>query len=172
MCIDKNEHALAIIKNKEEFYWFCAFKEMWVLDRVKWFKDFVENGIDVFDENDHRERYNIDIVNTVNCKDFIDLLKKDGCEINKELISREFYKMDLRNITWWDAYVFFPDLFIDFDSLKLYSQYVENMHYEKYVPAGWKGEVQDFCKKNIIPKSECFWIKDGIDYRNILLSKV
>jgi hypothetical protein len=33
---------LVIIKNEGRFYWFVAFKEMWVLDRAKWVEDFVE----------------------------------------------------------------------------------------------------------------------------------
>lgn len=35
MNINKDEDILVIIKNEEKFYWFVAFKEMWVLDRAK-----------------------------------------------------------------------------------------------------------------------------------------
>lgn len=171
MHINKDNDSLVVIKNKGSFYWFCSFKEMWVLDRVKWFNDFLKNGIDVLDANDHRERYDIGIVDSENCDEFIKLLKLDDFEVNKEDLSKEFHGMDLKNKKWWDVYGFFPDVYIDFDSKVLYSQYVENMHYENYVPEGWLGELKDFCNENILPSSECFWIKDGVDYRRAILEK-
>lgn len=42
----------------------------------------------------------------------------------------EFYKRLSVKTVWWDIYDLMPDLFIDFDSNRLYSEYVENMHYE------------------------------------------
>ena len=171
MCIDKDENALVIIKKNNHFYWFASFKEMWVLDRIKWFDDFLSNGIDNFDPTDHRERYNIAIVDQLNCDDFISFLKRDGYEVNRNDLSEQFYKMDLSEKKWWDVYNFFPDIFINFDNKELFSQYVENMHYEKYVPDGWIGELNDFCKGNIIPRSEVFWIRDGLDYREYILEK-
>lgn len=72
---------------------------------------------------------------------------------------------------WWDIYDLMPDLFIDFDSYRLYSEYVENMHYEKYVPKGWLGELVDFCDNSLLQKCEMFWVKNGVDYRREIQSK-
>jgi hypothetical protein len=44
MNVNKDDELLVIVKNEGRFYWFVAFKEMWVLDRVKWIDDFVKNG--------------------------------------------------------------------------------------------------------------------------------
>ena len=41
MNINKDDELLVIVKHEGRFYWFVAFKEMWVLDRVKWVEDFV-----------------------------------------------------------------------------------------------------------------------------------
>ncbi|SAH05610.1 Uncharacterised protein [Enterobacter cloacae] len=42
MNINKDDELLVIVKYEGRFYWFVAFKEMWVLDRVKWVEDFVK----------------------------------------------------------------------------------------------------------------------------------
>ena len=47
MNINKDEELLVIIKNEGRFYWFVAFKEMWVLDRAKWAEDFVRSGMEI-----------------------------------------------------------------------------------------------------------------------------
>lgn len=83
----------------------------------------------------------------------------------------EFYKRLSVKTVWWDIYDLMPDLFIDFDSNRLYSEYVENMHYEKYVPKGWFGELVDFCDNSLFQKCEMFWVKNGVDYRREILSK-
>lgn len=78
MNINKDEDILVIIKNEEKFYWFVAFKEMWVLDRVKWSSDFIRNEIDGFNPNIHRERYCISVINKENVDRFIQSLTNDG----------------------------------------------------------------------------------------------
>lgn len=171
MNINKDEDILVIIKNEEKFYWFVAFKEMWVLDRVKWSSDFIRNEIDGFNPNIHQERYYIPVINKENVDGFIQSLTNDGYLYNKNDMADEFYKRLSVKTVWWDIYDLMPDLFIDFDSNRLYSEYVENMHYEKYVPKGWFGELVDFCDNSLLQKCEMFWVKNGVDYRREILSK-
>ncbi|HGM5488825.1 TPA: hypothetical protein ACKP1B_000406 [Serratia fonticola] len=171
MNINKDEDALVIIKNKGEFSWFAAFKEMWVLDRIKWISDFIQHGIESVNLDDHKERYAIAIVDETNVADFIHLLRNDGYLFDKEDIANEFYKRLSLETTWWDIYDLLPDLFIDFDSRRLYSEYVESIHYEQYVPDGWGGELVDFCKNGTLPDHEMFWIRNGMDYRSEIILK-
>ncbi|MDN8602294.1 hypothetical protein Q0A17_23230 [Citrobacter sp. S2-9] len=170
MNIDKNENILVIIKHDGLYHWFSSFKEMWILDRIKWINDFIASGVKGIDIDDHLERYNIATVNKNNSIDFIQRLKDDNFLIDKNKLADEFYKRITSKSTWWDVYDLFPDLFIDFDSLILYSEYVEVMHYEKYIPDGWVSELKDFCAEPFLPLNEMFWIKNGIDHRkNIIL---
>lgn len=171
MNINKDEDMLVIIRYKGKSYWFAAFKEIWILDRIKWAADFIRNGIVDINSDVHHERYDIAIINESNAGLFIQLLIDDGYLIDQVDIANEFYKRFSSETTWWDIYDLFPDLFINFDSKNLYSQYVENMHYEKYIPDEWSGELVDFCNRELLPKSEMFWIRNGVDYRNEIILK-
>lgn len=171
MNINKNEDIVTIIKQNGCFYWFSAFKEMWVLDRVNWMKTFISMGFKNFDPNDHSERYDIAIIGTDNCEKFISCLTNDGYLINKDDLANEFYERLSPDTKWWDIYDLLPDLFIDFDSCRLYSEFVEAMHYEWYAPDGWTGEFFDFCESPLLPLSEKFWIKNGIDHRREVISR-
>lgn len=64
-----------------------------------------------------------------------------------------------------------PDLFIDSDNKRLYSEYVESMHYQEYVPDSWQGELVDFCSNGSLPQDEMFWIKNETDHRSVLIAK-
>ena len=144
---------------------------MWILDRIKWVSDFLQHGIESISLDDHKERYNLPIVDESNAVDFINFLRNDGYLFDKTDIANEFYKRFSLDTTWWDVYDLLPDLFIDFDSRKIYSEYVEAIHYEQYVPDGWNGELVDFCKNGILPHNEMFWIKKGVNYRKEIISK-
>lgn len=171
MNVNKDDELLVIVKNEGRFYWFVAFKEMWVLDRVKWVDDFVKNGVEINLQNIHKERYDIPVVNEENVQIFIDNLIKEGYLYDKDDMSVAFYNRLSEKTTWWDIYDLMPDLFIDFDSKRLYSEYVENMHYYKYVPDGWLGKLVDFCSDGTLPQDEIFWIKNETDYRSIVIVK-
>lgn len=171
MNVNKDDELLVIVKNEGRFYWFVAFKEMWVLDRVKWVDDFVKNGVEINLQDIHKERYDIPVVNEENVQIFIDNLIKEGCLYDKDDMSVAFYNRLSEKTTWWDIYDLMPDLFIDFDSKRLYSEYVENMHYHKYVPDGWLGKLVDFCSDGTLPQDEIFWIKNETDYRSIVIVK-
>lgn len=171
MNVNKDDELLVIVKNEGRFYWFVAFKEMWVLDRVKWVDDFVKNGVEINLQDIHKERYDIPVVNEENVQIFIDNLIKEGYLYDKDDMSVAFYNRLSEKTTWWDIYDLMPDLFIDFDSKRLYSEYVENMHYHKYVPDGWLGKFVDFCSDGTLPQDEIFWIKNETDYRSIVIVK-
>ena len=68
MNINKDDELLVIVKYEGRFYWFVAFKEMWVLDRVKWVEDFVKSGVKINLQNTHKEE---------NEKIFIEDINKD-----------------------------------------------------------------------------------------------
>ncbi|QNQ22289.1 hypothetical protein HF650_22475 [Kosakonia sp. SMBL-WEM22] len=171
MFINKPEDVLVIIKKDQLFYWFAAFKEMWIMDRVKWVADFIQNGIVAITEGIHEERNNIPILNERNGDVFISLLKRDHALYNRDEIANEFYERLTADTTWWNIDDLMPDLFIDFDSKALYSQYVESMHYEKYVPKGWKGQRIDFCDTRFLDIHECYWIKNGLNYRAMIMTR-
>ena len=171
MNVNKDDELLVIVKNEGRFYWFVAFKEMWVLDRVKWIDDFVKNGVEINLQDIHKERYDIPVVNEKNAQIFIGNLIKDGYLYDKDDIAEAFYNRLSEKTTWWDIYDLMPDLFIDFESKRLYSEYVESMHYYKYVPDGWFGELVDFCSDGSLPQDEMFWIKNEIDYRSVVIAK-
>ncbi|MET5877884.1 hypothetical protein AAG927_012595 [Enterobacter hormaechei] len=92
MNINKDDELLVIVKYEGRFYWFVAFKEMWVLDRVKWVEDFVKSGVEINLQNTHKERYDIPVVNEENAQIFIDGLINDGYSYDKDDIAEEFYK--------------------------------------------------------------------------------
>ncbi|HEL9845327.1 TPA: hypothetical protein U0R39_005650, partial [Klebsiella pneumoniae] len=138
MNINKDDELLVIVKNEGRFYWFAAFKEMWILDRVKWIVDFVKNGVGINLQDIHKERYDIPVVNEENAQLFIDFLIKDGYSYDKDDMAVEFYNKLSGKTTWWDVYDLMPDLFIDFDNKRICSEYIESMHYHKYVPDGWQ----------------------------------
>lgn len=171
MNVNKDDELLVIVKNEGRFYWFVAFKEMWVLDRVKWVDDFVKNGVEINLQDIHKERYDIPVVNEENVQIFIDNLIKEGYLYDKDDMSVAFYNRLSEKTTWWDIYDIMPDLFIGFDSKRLYFEYVENMHYHKYVPDGWLGKLVDFCSDGTLPQDEIFWIKNETDYRSIVIVK-
>ena len=171
MNVNKDDELLVIVKNEGRFYWFVAFKEMWVLDRVKWIDDFVKNGVEINLQDIHKERYDIPVVNEKNAQILIGNLIKDGYLYDKDDIAEAFYNRLSEKTTWWDIYDLMPDLFIDFESKRLYSEYVESMHYYKYVPDGWFGELVDFCSDGSLPQDEMFWIKNEIDYRSVVIAK-
>lgn len=161
-----------IVTNEGRFYWFLAFKEMWVLDRVKWIEDFVKSGMEINLKDIHKERYDIPVVNEENAQVFIGGLIKDGYSYDKADIAGEFYNRLSQKTIWWDIYDLMPDLFIDFDNKRLCSEYVESMHYHKYVPDGWQGELVDFCSDGTLPQDEMFWIKNDTNHRSLIISKV
>ncbi|MCK7316944.1 hypothetical protein L8P35_09535 [Enterobacter cloacae] len=171
MNINKDDELLVIVKNEGRFYWFAAFKEMWILDRVKWIVDFVKNGVGINLQDIHKERYDIPVVNEENAQLFIGFLIKDGYSYDKDDMAVEFYNKLSGKTTWWDVYDLMPDLFIDFDNKRLCSEYVGSMHYHKYVPDGWQGELVDFCSDGSLPQDEMFWIKNDTDHRSIVISK-
>lgn len=171
MNVNKDDELLVIVKNEGRFYWFVAFKEMWVLDRVKWIDDFVKNGVEINLQDIHKERYDIPVVNEKNAQIFIGNLIKDSYLYDKDDIAEAFYNRLSEKTTWWDIYDLMPDLFIDFESKRLYSEYVESMHYYKYVPDGWFGELVDFCSDGSLPQDEMFWIKNETDYRSVVIAK-
>ncbi|PJD87344.1 hypothetical protein [Enterobacter hormaechei] len=171
MNINKDDELLVIVKYEGRFYWFVAFKEMRVLDRVKWVEDFVKSGVEINLQNTHKERYDIPVVNEENAQIFIDGLINDGYSYDRDDIAEEFYKRLSQKTIWWDIYELMPDLFIDFDNKKLYSEYVESMHYQEYVPDGWQGELVDFCSNGSLPQDEMFWIKNETDHRSVLIAK-
>ncbi|WP_449540601.1 hypothetical protein [Enterobacter ludwigii] len=91
MNVNKDDELLVIVKNEGRFYWFVAFKEMWVLDRVKWVDDFVKNGVEINLQDIHKERYDIPVVNEENVQIFIDNLIKEGYLYDKDDMSVAFY---------------------------------------------------------------------------------
>ena len=141
------------------------------MDRVKWIDDFVKNGVEINLQDIHKERYDIPVVNEKNAQIFIGNLIKDGYLYDKDDIAEAFYNRLSEKTTWWDIYDLMPDLFIDFESKRLYSEYVESMHYYKYVPDGWFGELVDFCSDGSLPQDEMFWIKNETDYRSVVIAK-
>ena len=172
MNINKDNELLVIVTNEGRFYWFLAFKEMWVLDRVKWIEDFVKSGMEINLQDIHKERYDIQVVNEEIAQVFIGSLIKDGYSYDKADIAGEFYNRLSQKTIWWDIYDLMPDLFIDFDNKRLCSEYVESMHYHKYVPDGWQGELVDFCSDGTLPQDEMFWIKNDTNHRSLIISKV
>ena len=171
MNINKDDDLLVIVKKEGIYYWFVSFKEMWILDRIKWIEGFVKSGVEINLQDVHKERYDIPVVNEENAQIFIDGLIKDGYSFDKDDIADEFFSRLSQKTTWWDIYDLMPDLLIDFDNKRLYSEYVESMHYQKYVPDGWQGELVDFCGNGTLPQDEMFWIKNGTNHRNVIIAE-
>ena len=90
-----------IVKKEGIYYWFVAFKEMWVLDRIKWIEDFVKSGVEINLQDVHKERYDIPVVNEENAQIFIDGLIKDGYSFDKDDIADEFFSRLSQKTTWW-----------------------------------------------------------------------
>ena len=171
MYCDKEQDLIALVLCRKKAYWFLTFKEMWVLNRKKWINEFISNGVKGVNPEDHEERYNLALVNEDNAEYFISKLIKDNYVLDKNDLSTEFYKRLESASDWWDIYDLMPDIYIDFDNKKMYSNHIEAIQLVNYLPVNWVAERKDFCQGEILPESEKFWISNNINYREKLISK-
>ncbi|MDC9605964.1 hypothetical protein [Xenorhabdus griffiniae] len=166
-----DDNVVVAIKNDNIITWYQADREIWVLDRQKWHKDFVDNGI-ACPEDSADDRFGILIVNDCTKEKFLENIFPFKVD-NKKL--KEFKEKIQDSSSWWDSHELFPMAFIDFDSKKLSACYPcpGKIPVERYVPDGWNGEFVDFMRKfdeSILPKDEKYWVIDDIDYLEKLSS--
>ena len=170
-CLLADDNVVVAIKNDNIITWYQADREVWVLDRQKWHRDFVDNGI-ACPEDSADDRFGILIVNDGTKEKFLESIlpfKVDNKKLN------EFKEKIQDSSSWWDSHELFPMAFIDFDSKKVsaYYPYPGKIPVERYIPDGWTGEFVDFMRKfdeSILPKKEKYWVIDDIDYLEKLSS--
>ncbi|MDX8001144.1 hypothetical protein FE394_18625 [Xenorhabdus sp. Reich] len=166
-----DDNVVVAIKNNNIITWYQSDREIWVLDRQKWHRDFVDNDI-VCPEDSADDRFGILIVNDATKDKFFDSILSFKVD-NKKL--EEFKEKIQDSSSWWDSHELFPMAFIDFDSKKLSAcyPYPGKVPVERYVPDGWNGEFIDFMRKfdeSILPKNEKYWVINDIDYLEKLSS--
>ncbi|MBD2816777.1 hypothetical protein ID850_19085 [Xenorhabdus sp. Flor] len=166
-----DDNVVVAIKNNNIITWYQSDREIWVLDRQKWHRDFVDNDI-VCPEDSADDRFGILIVNDATKEKFLDNILPFKVN-NKKL--EEFKEKIQNSSSWWDSHELFPMAFINFDSKKLSAcyPYPGKIPVERYVPDGWKGEFIDFMRKfdeSILPKNEKYWVINDIDYLEKLSS--
>lgn len=166
-----DDNVIVAIKYKNLITWYQADREIWIMDRYKWNKDFIDKNITCSEDNAD-DRFGILVINDKNKVDFIKNLSPFILDDEKlEVIQNKIKESS----SWWEAHDIFPIAFIDFDSKKLSAcyPYPGNVPIERYVPDDWKGEFTDFMRnldKKILPRNKKYWIINDIDYLEKFLS--
>ncbi|WP_099074718.1 hypothetical protein [Proteus alimentorum] len=166
-----DDNIIVAIKYKNIITWYQADREIWIMDRYKWNKDFIDKNI-AYSEDNADDRFGILVINDKNKKKFIEhlcpfMLGDKKLEVIKNKIKK--------SSSWWDVHDLFPIAFIDFDSKKLSAcyPYPGNIPLERYIPDDWSGEFIDFMRKldeNTLPKNKKYWVINNIDYLEKLSS--
>ncbi|MCW2256717.1 hypothetical protein M2263_002808 [Providencia alcalifaciens] len=168
---EDHDDVIVAIKNDGHIQWYKADREIWILDRKKWWKDFIDNGIEC-PKDDAQDRFGIFVVDNQNKNQFIKEI--EPFKISNDQLS-EFREKIKQSTDIWDSFDLFPIAFIDFDEKKFSACYAHpgNVPIERYIPDGWSGKFIDFMRNfnnEIMPINIRYWVIDGIDYLEKLSS--
>lgn len=136
----EEKKVISLTKCTEEYTYYMATADIWVLDRHAWRGLFVKHGVNT-PELSQSERFGMPIVNQDNALAFIDAItpyKISTQDLVGEL--RKNYPAE----DWFDISHLFPKVLIDFDAARLVSVEVDGIPYEKFVPDKWTGSWEDF----------------------------
>lgn len=152
---------VVLTKYKDNYLWFISEREFWYLDYRKYSHEFDPT------DNDFKDRFDVAVLDEHSFEDF--LLRTEEFKFEVTVLKDDFKK--LLPLTDWDSsFHLFPALFVDFDQKKLFSVYQESISFENYIPtSNWIGVYEDFYK--LIPEEEKYWILDGVDNYDILLTR-
>ena len=149
------ESIIVGVKYGNAFKWYISDKELWYLDLRKLIKAFENKGFQIPNADDFSDRFNIDIVNEHNAKEFLTHMKKfivETKELKDWIINKKYECIsDMA-----------PSIFIDFNDRILISEFPEPASFEEYVPDGWEGKYETFIDR--IPEDHRYWLIEKINY--------
>ena len=158
MDINYGEELIVVVKFNTKWTYYVSDKEFWILDHRAWAQSFRDAGYDV-PKDDFSDRFDIAVVDQETAQKFL-----------REMAKYQKTLDDLRNLLvtrarrrpWDEVSVYFPALFIDFDSKRLISYFPEPFPFEKYIPPNWEGLYVPFFEE--IPIDYRYWVIKGEDY--------
>lgn len=149
------ENVIVGVKFNNDFNWYVSYKELWYLDLRKLTNAYVINGYADPNPEDFSERFNIDIVNENNAKEFLS-------EMNIYIVKTEELSSLVKNKEFQEIEALAPSFYVDFDKKKFISYFPEPEAYEEFIPDNWCGKYRTF--DELIPDNHKYWIIDGKNY--------
>lgn len=153
------ENIIVAAVYKRHFEWYVAPKNLWKQDYNKLYTAVRELYVKLGRSEEQlvqdfgtyesfcAGRWGIEVLDSDTASEFFSCLfhcRYSADELRSlRAIARDDQKRD-----------YFPALYIDFDSCKMYSLYPESENFEKFVPDGWTGESRDFT--SMIPADKRF----------------
>lgn len=160
---DFNENIIVGVFYNGIFSWFVTDKEIWFLDYRKRIDAFKEKGFDIEEYIDEIRKDAL-ILNSDNASIFMQRVEKYKIESEqlRELLEKNRI---LKDDSW--RYDFYPSLYVNFDTNKLYSLYSEPASYEEYAPANWEAKYFNFME--LIPYNYKYWLNK--ECKNLLMEE-
>jgi hypothetical protein len=155
--INYGEELIVVVKFNAEWTYYVSDKELWILDQKAWAQSFKDAGYDV-PNDDFSDRFDIAVVDQETVPRFL-----------REMAKYQRTLEQLRNLVatrakgrhWDEVSIYFPALFIDFDSRRLISYFPEPFPFEKYIPPNWESLYAPFFEE--IPADHRYWIIEEED---------
>jgi hypothetical protein len=154
--MDPDNVLLVLVRCAGQSMWFRSEPEYWVLDYIKWGEAFVAAGYGD-DSSDSCSRMGIWVVDQNNAEVF--LSKMSQFVVEEALLREEFALIYDDAEDWLDIAEYLPSVFVDFDSMRLWSIHPEPPRFELWVPDGWEGLHEDFFGE--VPPENAYWTAEG-----------
>lgn len=148
---------IVVVKFNIAWTYYVSDKEFWILDQRAWAQSFKDAGYDV-PNDDFSDRFDIAVVNQETAPKFLWAMAKYQ-QTPEQLRSLVASRAKRRH--WDEVSIYFPALFIDFDSRRLISYFPEPFPFEKYIPSNWEGLYTPFFEE--IPADYRYWVIEGED---------
>lgn len=162
--LNEVETVIVAVKYNGHFHWYKSDRDLWVLDLEKWHADFTHAGIKGHHESNAGERFGILVVNEETAEEFLRAMHQ--FEVNKDRLAKELAARFPDAESWWDVSDLFPIMLVDFDRKHVCAFYSEGTRMERYIPANWSSEFEDFLTKypdQYLPTNEKYWVQNGLD---------
>lgn len=156
------DFVLASVRVADEWGFYVAPIDVWVMDWVAWRQGFVEAGYAVSRDAGGR-RGGIDILDESSVRRVLAVTERV-----EEGRLRDALRCRMPMHDWWSVASLFPVVLLDFAARRLASIYSETLALERYVPKGWVGEFAEFFDD--IPLEHRYWIDGGSDYLRAALA--
>lgn len=155
MKIQYAEDIIVGINDDIGFRWYITDRDEWIMDIDKYCDAYRNSGYEVNLDHILPLRNNIAVVNENSYKEYLKAYKEntvDSAQLKEQIIDKDFQDtvLELK-----------PSLYIDFSKKILLSMYPENIPFEKYVPDGWQGRIEDFTQ--YIPPEDRYWYIQGVN---------
>ena len=146
--IDLNEQFIVYAVFNGDGKWYVSYKDIWFLDYWKRVDAYREKGYEINLEYIDERRKGLLYIDSDNAAAFLKRLEPD--EYSTRSLSRIFFEHK-------GSSDYLPSLYVDFDTKRLYSMYMEPASYEDYAPEDWDAKEKRFLE--LIPEADRYWTK-------------